>query len=340
MIGLEDERTKDMCPICKTDKYLSPNMTFLINPECYHKICESCVDRIFSLGPAPCPYPKCGKILRKNKFKKQIFDDILIEREIDIRKRISNIFNKTEEDFPSLDEYNQYLEKVENVIFNLNNGVDKEKTEEEVNKYEAENKIEILEKSMRESQKNSDFTKYQEAVERLKQEKLRIQKQMEIEDIQYQKQQQQELLDKLSSSNTANSDEIIKQQQSNMQKRSQFRKRQLQQLTSQLDQNFSKNNPLTKKEVDNEPKAPFTPFQGDRELKKRYELLPIPRDVDDLLDIDNHADETYQDPYVNKLAKNKEYLGAGWRLHTVFERALDEAFMGLGCFIEKEKMVS
>lgn len=60
-----DDQLKDMCPICKTDKYLSPNMKFLINPECYHKICESCVDRIFSLGPAPCPYPKCGKILRK-----------------------------------------------------------------------------------------------------------------------------------------------------------------------------------------------------------------------------------------------------------------------------------
>ena len=76
-----------MCPICKTDKYLSPNMKFLINPECYHKICESCVDRIFSLGPAPCPYPKCGKILRKNKFKQQIFEDLIIEKEIDIRKK-------------------------------------------------------------------------------------------------------------------------------------------------------------------------------------------------------------------------------------------------------------
>ena len=107
LTGVTDDRSKDMCPICKTDKYLSPNMNFLINPECYHKICESCVDRIFSLGPAPCPYPKCGKILRKNKFKKQIFDDLGIEKEIDIRKRVSGIYNKTEEDFDDLKENNK-----------------------------------------------------------------------------------------------------------------------------------------------------------------------------------------------------------------------------------------
>ena len=82
-----DDQLKDMCPICKTDKYLSPNMKFLINPECYHKICESCVDRIFSLGPAPCPYPKCGKILRKNKFKQQIFEDLIIEKKLILGKK-------------------------------------------------------------------------------------------------------------------------------------------------------------------------------------------------------------------------------------------------------------
>ncbi|KAK6458827.1 RNA polymerase II transcription factor B subunit 3 [Scheffersomyces xylosifermentans] len=335
----DDRASKDMCPICKTDKYLSPNMKFLINPECYHKICESCVDRIFSLGPAPCPYPNCGKILRKNKFKKQIFDDLRIEREIDIRKKVGNIYNKTEEDFSDLKEYNKYLESVENIIFNLNYGIDVEETEANLIKYEAEHKIEILEKNLNESKKNADLAKYQEARERLKQEKIRIQKQMEVEDKEYDKQQQQELLDKLTSGSSANTDDIIKQQNNNKLLRASSRKKKLQQLNNQLDQEFNKTNPLYKhaKDLEDSYKTPFTPFKGDRDLNKNYTLLPIPNDVDELMNIENHIADSYHDPYVNQLAKNKEYLGAGWRLQNVFERALDEAFIGLGCIIEKEK---
>lgn len=333
-----DDRSKDMCPICKTDKYLSPNMNFLISPECYHKICESCVDRIFSLGPAPCPYPKCGIILRKNKLKTQVFDDLSIEREIDIRKRVSAIYNKTEEDFAELKDYNKYLEDVENIIFNLVNGVDVEETEANLTNYENEHKIEILEKTMLESQKNADLVKYQDSMARLKQEKLKIQKQMEIEDIEYQKQQKQELLDKLSNS-SSNSDELIQQSHNNLLKRTSLRKRQLQQISSQLEQQFQSSNPFSKqaKEIEDAGnKTPFTPFKGDRDMHKRYHLLGM----EDITGTDIDAakgSNTYFDPYVSKLAKDKEYLGAGWRLRNVFERALDEAFMGLNCFIEKEK---
>jgi Zinc finger, C3HC4 type (RING finger) len=28
----------DRCPVCKSDKYLNPNLKFLVNPECYHKL--------------------------------------------------------------------------------------------------------------------------------------------------------------------------------------------------------------------------------------------------------------------------------------------------------------
>ncbi|KAK6205439.1 RNA polymerase II transcription factor B subunit 3 [Scheffersomyces amazonensis] len=339
MVILEDDRSQDMCPICKTDKYLSPNMNFLVNPECYHRICESCVDRIFSLGPAPCPYQNCGKILRKNKFKQQIFDDLAIEREIDIRKKVGAIYNKTEEDFEDLKEYNKYLETIEEIIFKLNNGEDREKTEAELYKYEQEHKLEILEKNIRESQKNADAHKYKEAMERLKQEKLKVEKQHELEDLEYQKQQQQELLDVLASSNsTASAQEIIKKQRANASKRATLRKEQLQQINSQLENQF---NPIYQQKLLEQQlaasKVPFTPFQGDRDLHKQYSLLPIPTEIDKLMDIEHHISDSYNDPYLNKLAKSKEYLGAGWRLTTVYERALDEAFIGLGCIIDQEK---
>lgn len=320
LIVMDDERARDMCPICKTDRYLSPNMTFLINPECYHKICESCVDRIFSLGPAPCPYPKCNKTLRKNRFKKQVFEDIKIEREIDIRKRIQSIYNKTQEDFPSLQEYNQYLEEVENIIFNLTENIDAEETEKKVAQYEADHKIEILEIAMRELQKDADSAKYQEATERLRQEKLKIQRQMEVEDLEFQQQQKAELMEKLSASD-ANAEEIMQQQKSKQLKRSLLRKRQLQQILNQLDKQFLSASHTPEKAV---PRTPFTPFCGDRDLHRLY-------------DLGTDIADAYYDPYVHKLAQNKEFLGGGWRLESVFERALDEAFMGLRCFISEEK---
>lgn len=330
---MDDSRSNDMCPICKTDRYLSPNMVFLINPECYHKICESCVDRIFSLGPSQCPYPKCGKILRKNKFKKQVFEDIAIEREVDIRKRVQSIYNKTEEDFDSLQQYNEYLEKVENIIFNLANNIDRDATDAEVAKYEADHKIEILEIAMREGQKSADSVKYHEAVETLRQEKLKIQRQMEEEDAQFQQQQKQELMDQLSSSD-ANAEDIMKQQRSQQAKRSSMRKRQLQHISGQLDKQFSSSMVLAKDGGESAaPKAPFTPFQGDRELQKRYVFLGAHPDAE------KDSADAYYDPFVNKLSKNKEFLGGGWRLENVLERALDEAFMGLNCFIDEEKLL-
>lgn len=83
--------TSGICPVCKSSRYLNPNMRFLVNPECYHKMCESCVDRIFSHGPAQCPVAGCKRTLRKHRFRKQTFEDIQVEREVDIRRRVAEV---------------------------------------------------------------------------------------------------------------------------------------------------------------------------------------------------------------------------------------------------------
>lgn len=80
----------DICPVCKSSRYLNPNMQFKVNPECYHMMCESCVDRIFSHGPAPCPIAGCARTLRKAKFRRQTFEDLAVEREVDIRRRVAS----------------------------------------------------------------------------------------------------------------------------------------------------------------------------------------------------------------------------------------------------------
>lgn len=49
--------------------------------------CESCIDRLFTLGPAPCPL--CNKILRKLAFTPQTFEDLEVEKEVAVRRRMA-----------------------------------------------------------------------------------------------------------------------------------------------------------------------------------------------------------------------------------------------------------
>lgn len=48
--------------------------------------CDACVDAVFTRPTAPCP--ECGKALRRNQYRLQQFEDLDVEKEVDIRKRI------------------------------------------------------------------------------------------------------------------------------------------------------------------------------------------------------------------------------------------------------------
>lgn len=138
-----------MCPRCKTTKYRNPSLKLMVNV-CGHTLCESCVDLLFlkgershtslsltmpmtitcllcSLGSGACP--DCNVPLRRSNFRVQMFENPLVEKEVDIRKRILRDYNKKvqyrchskspsintmysfkEDDFITLDDYNNYLE--------------------------------------------------------------------------------------------------------------------------------------------------------------------------------------------------------------------------------------
>ncbi|KAJ3225727.1 TFIIH/NER complex subunit [Clydaea vesicula] len=109
----------DSCPVCKADRYLNPSLKLLVSP-CFHKMCVTCIDRLFTSGPAPCPV--CKGTLRKSNF-------------------VVQTFNKRIEDFGGdLKAFNNYLEDVEDILFNLINNVDVEDTTARIEKFRLENK--------------------------------------------------------------------------------------------------------------------------------------------------------------------------------------------------------
>lgn len=318
---MDDDEKKDMCPICKTDRYLSPDMTFLVNPECYHKICGSCVDRIFSLGPAQCPYEGCDKILRKNKFKTQIFDDVGVEKEVDIRKRVFNVFNKSLTDFDgNLDAYNRYLEEVEDIVYNLDNGIDVAKTEERLRTYEELNKQLIMANMERNKQDLENFEQRQKFEKEMKLKKRMLERQIEEEERANREWAKKEIVNQLTSSTDA--EEVIASVKKTVKLKKSSARRKLEDLNKVLRNNpymMVSNGMMKKKD-----KVPFTPFNGDRDLHKRYKLVQ----------------SDYQDPFIRGLQNKKEYIASGFKAEYIYDRVLTEAFMGLGCVIQEELQTS
>ena len=69
-----------------------------------------------------------------------MFEDASIDKEVDIRRKILRDFNKTEDDFDSLRAYNDYLEMVEDIIFNLSHNTDILETNKKIAEYKEVNK--------------------------------------------------------------------------------------------------------------------------------------------------------------------------------------------------------
>ncbi|XP_013186694.1 CDK-activating kinase assembly factor MAT1 [Amyelois transitella] len=129
------------CPRCKTTKYRNPSLKLMVNV-CGHTLCESCVDLLFLKGSGSCP--ECNVPLRRSNFRVQLFEDPMVEKEIDIRKRVLKDYNKKEEDFATLREYNDYLEEIETIIFNLTNNIDVVNTNKKIEQYKKENREIIM----------------------------------------------------------------------------------------------------------------------------------------------------------------------------------------------------
>lgn len=110
-------------------------------------------------------------MLKKSGFWQQQFDDPRVERENFIRKRITKIFNLQEEDFPNLREFNDYLEKVEDIVFRLANELDVENTEAEIKTF-REQHIEIIERNKRKPTRDELWIRAMLEEEKVRQRKL------------------------------------------------------------------------------------------------------------------------------------------------------------------------
>ncbi|PYH47298.1 TFIIH/NER complex subunit TFB3 [Aspergillus saccharolyticus JOP 1030-1] len=332
----------EVCPVCKSSRYLNPDMQFLINPECYHKMCESCVDRIFSSGPANCPVAGCHKTLRKARFRKQTFEDINVEREVDIRRRVMQILNRREEEFDSKRAWDDFLEQREEIIANLVHGTDVAKTEGDLQRYASENMRSIRANQAREAQEASSFKEQQtheQELARLRREAAKQEYENERRELQASR---EDVLTRLAAGRPGDAAAIAREGKKVLLKKSSARRseedriRQKQAALRNSDARKAGQAGTAadkadaagdsglikglKKIVTPEPEKPYDPFGG---------IIPNKRDYYTLRDY-------YPSSYLDPLRQDTRMQAGGYDLQEYYSRTLMEAFAGLGCFIDEE----
>ncbi|KAK4692472.1 CDK-activating kinase assembly factor MAT1, partial [Lecanoromycetidae sp. Uapishka_2] len=315
----------DICPVCKSSRYLNPQMQFKINPECYHKMCESCVDRIFSQGPAPCPVAGCAKTLRKQRFKKQTFESIKVEKEVDIRRRVAAIFNRRENEFETLLDYNNYLEETENLTFNLLNNIDVARTEATLADYARQN-AQIISQNKSLSAQESASTEAQLAAQK-EQARLRREaaRQEEDEERREREEGRREIIDRIATSND-DPDKIAREGQRVVLKKSTARR-----TAAERNQQAAATRP------DNGSAAPLFQIQGLKPI-----VAPKPEELYDAFGGYHIKNEyftprpTYVYEYADKARTDPRYAAGGFDVDEYCAHAIRDSVAGMGVFVEEE----
>lgn len=137
-----------------------------------------------------------------------MFEDAAVEKEVDIRKRVLRDFNKKEEDFATLREYNDYLEEIEVIIYNLVNNIDIVNTNKKIEEYKKANKEYIMKSKGKLSREEYELEEILE-LEKQHNEYTKVeQKQLEVEAKKKKVREKEALIDELMFSN-ANAKNIL-----------------------------------------------------------------------------------------------------------------------------------
>jgi CDK-activating kinase assembly factor MAT1 len=318
--------TEDMCPVCKTIRYLNKDMEFLINPECYHSMCSNCVNRLFNDGPNQCPYAGCHKTLRRRGFRSAFFGDLSVEREVDIRRRVAAVFNQVEDDFETLRDYNNYLQMVEDLTFDLVSGTDAQRraAEATLQQWEAEHKADI-ERNRKAGREADEQSRRRLAAEREAARQRRVEALREAEEEKRERARSREAeLDSLAQGEVGAGGGAQRVQ---LKKRGQAAANRaveaaVSSAVAAADVGRLSIRGLKEKKKAPAPEGPYDPFGGLDFAPSRYKV---------------HAGLTH--PSIERYKADQAHITGGYSFDEYTTRAMFEAFAGLGVFIEDEKEV-
>ncbi len=148
------EALVDACAQCGTSSsaanvMAADELEFQVNKTCGHKFCKNCLNDIFTnQGKRQFTCAACSKVgrqvmVKREKLSKKSLDSLEVDKDIRIRRKIKSIFNQTTKDFKTLEEFNNYEEEVEDIIFNLVHDLQVDDMKAKIDRYQRENEMGI-----------------------------------------------------------------------------------------------------------------------------------------------------------------------------------------------------
>lgn len=105
------------CSACHVDYYYNPDVRVLFSSQCDHRVCERCISRLYKPGPYKCP--ACDRQLIAEDFSVEPREAKQVETEVKVRKQIMQVYCKNETDFQTKEEYDNYLDLREDLIYRV-----------------------------------------------------------------------------------------------------------------------------------------------------------------------------------------------------------------------------
>ncbi|KAI9272582.1 CDK-activating kinase assembly factor MAT1-domain-containing protein [Sporodiniella umbellata] len=243
----------------------------------------------------------------------QIFEDLAVEKEVRIRKRVAKVFNKRSEDFPSSRAYNDFLEMVEDMTFNLMNEVDVAETEARIAAYEMENKDSIAANQAK-NMTEQRFRTYQSELEQQEKEHKREEYMNQLEEERKTKEQEKaDLIAELASTNKSAAAIL------------QARQGALKRPSSNNKSNGDMNSRLSM------PSWITTAIDNDAEMRdleaKNFDPFSLQYEYTTGFTVQTN----YVDPSVDYINTSKQTRAGGYQAKFAHQRALTSAFTGLLC---------
>jgi len=253
-----------------------------------------------------------------------------VEREVDIRKRVAEIFNRREDEFDTLLDYNNYLEEVESITFNLMNNIDVPETEKKLASYKEANSQSIKHNIIMANDEKAEL-QAQRAAEREEAKLRREAARRELEEEKREKEQgQRQIIDKLASGQ-GDAAKIIREGERIMLKRSSARRADAERILQPIaaaealaNGNSSNGNDTfvirgLKKRAAPEPEKAYDAFGGLEYVREYYVLQ-----------------DRYDWEWLDRARDELSYTAGGYDVNEYCQRALSEAFAGLGVSIADE----
>jgi CDK-activating kinase assembly factor MAT1 len=227
-------------------------------------------------------------------------------------------FNREECDFETLRDYNDYLNDVEDSIYNLIYGIDIEATEKKMQDYQAANRQAIEDNLARAKQGTVDFNKHREAEQRAERARRQAERDAEETERRIKEREKRELFEQIEAGGDA---ELLMKQASQVTLRRAKKLRREAQESEDADVKSSVTIKGLKKHVEPEVEKenPYDPFDGMDDRREYYQIY-----------------DQYQWLAFDNLKDDVAALAGGINFHEHRERALCDAFSGLGVIIGED----